>query len=170
MNADQTAEPKKQAETAYDKFYLTGVMNVTRLLFVKCNEINDLDIYSQIDAYMRTSGYRERMDHGNWQALMCGWKMLYHDIDFSGCRPGEKTDNIILHWIADITVYTQWHYRLSSKEMSELIPAKELMTKYYVLHEAGYSRAAAILNEAYETRRQELETQREGRNCDERDL
>ncbi len=52
-------------------------MNLIRLVFIQMNEINDLDIYQQIDAFLRFSDIRQKMDEGNWSALMKGWKQVY---------------------------------------------------------------------------------------------
>lgn len=131
---------------AYDKEYLIGTMNLIRLVFIQMNEINDLNIYNQIDAYMRTSDVRKKMDEGNWSALMKGWKQVYNSVDFSICKAdNEKSDDAMLHWLADIYTYWQWRYSLSSKDISEKCNAEMLSKLYYPLHETSIQNACEKL-------------------------
>lgn len=117
--------------------YLIPLMNLIRLVFVQMNRINELDIFEQIDAYMRTSDVRSGMDRGLWKELNKGWKQVYNSVDFSGIEPGEKSDDIMLHWLADVYTYWQWRYCLSSKEIRLRCNAKLLSKLYYPLHEAA---------------------------------
>ena len=130
-------------KVAYDKDYLIGTMDLTRLVFIMLNEQNILNIYDQIDAYFQTSEIRERMDKGNWSALMKGSKQVFNSIDKSNCaNDNEKSDDIMLHWLADITVYLQWKYNLSSREFNTKCDARTLANLYYPLHETSINNAA----------------------------
>ena len=113
------------------------------------NEINDLDIYEQIDSYMQTSEIRKRMDEGNWSALMKGWIQVYNSVDLSNCHAGEKTDLIMLHWLADIYTYWQWKYNSSSKEMNTRCNTKTLSQLYYPLHETSIQNACEKLQHKF---------------------
>ena len=134
---------------AYPKEYLEGTMNLIRLVFIQMNEINDLDIYQQIDAFLRFSDIRQKMDEGNWSALMKGWKQVYHSVPLDACDPGEKADGVLLHWMADIYTYWQWKYNRSSRIMSYRCPAKELAKLFYPLHEASIPNAAGKLDQRF---------------------
>ena len=139
---------------AYHKDYLVGTMNLIRLVFIQMNEINEWNIYDQIDAYMRTSDVRKRMDEGNWSALMKGWKQVYNSVDFSECKEdNEKSDDIMLHWLADIYTYWQWRYNLSSKEISERCDARLLSQLYYPLHETSIQNACEKLQKRFFTKK-----------------
>ena len=104
-------------QPAYDKAYLSATADLHRALYAKLNsDIYQYDIFDSIDAYMRTSQIRKRMDEGNWSALNKGYKQLINDIDFSNVKSDSvKSDGIFLHWLADIYTYIQWKYNLSSK-------------------------------------------------------
>ena len=134
---------------AYHKDYLIGTMDLIRLVFVKMNEINHLNIYEQIDSYMQTSEIRKRMDEGNWSALMKGWIQVYNSVDLSICHVGEKTDLIMLHWLADIYTYWQWKYNLPSKEINSRCNTRTLSQLYYPLHEASIQKACEKLQHKF---------------------
>lgn len=147
--AKQLTDLKEGIIPAYPKEYLMGTMSLIRLVFIQMNEINDLDIYDQIDAYMRTSEVRAGMDRGLWKELMKGWKQVYHSIDLSGIQPGEKTDPVMLHWLADIYTYWQWRYCVSSKRISEACDARMLAQLYYPLHETSVQNACEKLQKRF---------------------
>lgn len=132
---------KMNERNAYMKEYLEPLMNLIRIVFIKMNEINDLDIYEQIDSYMRNSEIRKGMDKGNWKCLNAGWKQVYNSVSKDNIKSGEKIDDCLLHWMADIYTYLQWMTNLSSKEISEKCPAKELAKIYYPLHETSVKNA-----------------------------
>ena len=134
---------------AYTKEYLVPTMDLVRLVFIQMNESNDLDIWQQIDAYMRTSNIRIGMDQGLQGALDTGWKQIYNSVDMTGINAGEKTDDIMLHWIADIYTYWQWRYCVTSKEISEKCDAKMLSKLYYPLHEASIQCACRKLQKRF---------------------
>lgn len=74
--------------TAYDSLYLKDMMSVHGLMFSKLVAGKpEYDVFSMIDAYMRQSEVRRKMDLGNWSALNKGWKQLFNSIDFSLCKP-----------------------------------------------------------------------------------
>lgn len=121
--------------------YLEPLMNLTRLVFNKLNEINNLDIFDLIDSYMRYSEVRVGMDKGNWKYLNMGWKQVYNSVPMDNIKEGEKTDTYMLHWMADIYTYLQWMTSISSEEISKKCPAKELAKIYYPLHETSIKNA-----------------------------
>lgn len=134
MTHNETSE-----NTAYPIEYLPFVISLHRLVFIKLSQ-EEYDTFSLIDAYMRTSDIRHKMDIGNWSALNKGHKQVLNSIDRSGCVKKTEDisdDDILLHWLADIYVLLQWRYSLSSKDISERIPAKRLSQLYYPLHEAS---------------------------------
>lgn len=51
--------------TAYDIAYLNNEIDLHALLFVKLNEMEQYDVCSLIDEYMRHSEIRQKMDEGN---------------------------------------------------------------------------------------------------------
>lgn len=121
--------------------YLEPLMNLTRLVFIKLNENNNLDIFDLIDSYMRYSEVRVGMDKGNWKYLNMGWKQVYNSVPMDNIKEGEKTDTFMLHWMADIYTYLQWMTNISSEEISKKCPAKELAKIYYPLHETSIKNA-----------------------------
>lgn len=128
---------------AYDEAYLSSMIKLHCLLFSKINEL-DYDTCTIIDLYMRTSVIRSKMDKGNWSALNKGYKQLLNDIDYSQYNPEtniQKLDMVMLHWIANIYVLLQWKYNISSKEISERLPCKELMNLFSPMHEISEKRA-----------------------------
>lgn len=138
---------ESENKTAYDISYLEDVISVHALLFIKLNEIEQYDTCSMIDAYMRRSEIRSRMDKGNWSALNKGYKQLLHSIDTDLCSPrgSEECDNILLKWMAKIYVVMQWKYCLPSAEISEKIPAAELARMYSPLSEISVDSACEKL-------------------------
>lgn len=145
----KTITKVENEKTAFREEYLIPLMNLIRLVFVQMNRINDLDIYKQIDAYMRTSCVRAGMDSGLWKDLNKGWKQVYNSVDMSDIEIGEKTDDIMLHWIADIYTYWQWKYCESSKEISIRCNAKQLSQLYYPLHETSIPTACEKLQNRF---------------------
>lgn len=131
------------------KEYLTPLMDLIRLVFIMFNENNDLDIYAQIDAYMRENEARAGMDKGNPKYLNMGWKQVYNRTPMEKISRGEKSDTIMLHWLADIYTYWQWRYNLSSKEISLRCNAKELTKRYYPMHECSIPVACRKLTHLY---------------------
>ena len=129
--------------------YLEPLMNLTRLVFIKLNENNNLDIFDLIDSYMRYSEVRVGMDKGNWKYLNMGWKQVYNSVPMDNIKEGEKTDTFMLHWMADIYTYLQWMTNLSSKEISEKCPTKELAKIYYPLHETSIKNACEKIYHKY---------------------
>lgn len=137
---------------AYNELYLEGVENVTRLVFT-CLVDSEYDFFDAVDAYMQTSEIRKKMDIGNSSALMKGHLQILHSIDFSGCKPNteneENIDSILYHFMADIYVYLQWKYSLSSKEINEKVPARELARIFYPLHETSIAVACRKICHKY---------------------
>lgn len=139
-------------EVAYNEAYLKDVINVHSFLFSQLTQIKQYDIFSMIDAYMRHSDIRRKMDEGNWSALNKGCKQLLNSIDFSACEPDkDKTeiDSILLGWMATVYVMLQWKYRLFSSEISMKLSAKELCKTYNPLHEISYENACEKLYYRY---------------------
>lgn len=122
---------------SFHEDYLNPLINLTKLVFIKFNEENDLDIYQQINEYMQKSDIRKGMDNGNWKDLNKGWKQVYNSIDKSNLSIGEKLDDTMLHWLAEIYTYWQWRYKHLSMDINQKCPAKELAKLYYPLHETS---------------------------------
>ena len=51
----------------------------------------------------------------------------------SGHETDEKYDEFILEWMADIYVYMQWEYDLSSSEIVAKLTPEKLYKQYYPL-------------------------------------
>jgi hypothetical protein len=139
-------------EVAYNEAYLKDVINVHSFLFLQLAKIKQYDIFSMIDAYMRHSDIRRKMDEGNWSALNKGYKQLLNSIDFSTCEPDKnktEVDSILLGWMATVYVMLQWKYRLFSSEISMKLSARELCKTYNPLHEISYENACEKLYYRY---------------------
>ena len=135
---------------AYDRYYLVPTMNLIRLVFVQMNEINNLNIYDQIDSYMRNSEIRARMDTGNWSALMKGWKQVYNSVNLRVCHEDNvKSDTAMLHWLADVYTYWQWRYCVKSADISKRCDARQLTQLYYPLHETSIQNACEKLHKRF---------------------
>lgn len=123
---------------AYDESYLDGMITKTRYLF-KLIGRNCADPFSAIAGYMK-SDYRKYMDMGNPMYLNKTPKQIMEELDIriqNDCEISEKYDEFILEWMADIYVYMQWKYDLSSAEIIEKTTPESLYQKYYPLHETS---------------------------------
>ena len=138
---------------AYPKEYLEGIMGITEFLFFKFMSFAEYDYFSCITEYMKNSEIRKKMDDGNPSALNKGIKQLLNSVNFSNCE--KKTNNSFLideslsNWIADIYVFMQWEYNISSSELIQKLPCEELYKLYNPLHEASIFRAADKLYKSY---------------------
>lgn len=123
---------------AYDESYLDSMITKTRYLF-KLIGRNCADPFSAIASYMK-SDYRKYMDMGNPMYLNKTPKQIMEELDIriqNDCEINEKYDEFILEWMADIYVYMQWKYDLSSAEIIEKTTPESLYKKYYPLHETS---------------------------------
>ena len=94
---------------------------------------------SAIADYMK-SDYRKYMDMGNPMYLNKTPKQIMEELDIriqNDREINEKYDEFILEWMADIYVYMQWKYDLSSAEIIEKTTPESLYQKYYPLHETS---------------------------------
>lgn len=135
---------------AYDKFYLGDVLKVTRYLFHKFIKSGH-DFFESVKAYMEYSPIRLKMDEGNWSALNKGINQVYNSVDLTNVpeNSNEYMDGILSDWMADVYVYMQWRYKLSSADLIKNIPPDELCRVYNPLHEAGLSAACEKLYYKY---------------------
>lgn len=140
---------KSNSNVPFMKEYLLPLMDLIRYVFILFNEENDLDIYAQIDAYMRENEARLGMDKGNPKYLNMGSKQVYNRTPMEQLEKGEKSDDVMLHWMADIYTYWQWRYNLPSKEISLRCDAKTLSKRYYPLHECSLQAACRKLMHLY---------------------
>lgn len=132
--------------------YLEPLIDVTKLVFIMLNDTSNIDTMKAIDAYYQTSDVRLKMDKGNWMALNKGSKQILHSIDLTGCTSDNpnKTDGIMLYWIANIYTKWQWeHPELTSKEINTVCPVDVLMKAYYPLHETSDEKAIKILHDRF---------------------
>lgn len=123
---------------AYDESYLDGMIAKTRYLF-KLISRNCSDPLSVIANYMK-SDYRKYMDMGNPIYLNKTPKQIMGELNISiqnNHKISEKYNEFILEWMADIYVYMQWKYNLSSAMIVEQTPPESLYQKYYPLHETS---------------------------------
>ena len=123
---------------AYDESYLDGMITKTRYHF-KLIGRNCADPFSAIAGYMK-SDYRKYMDMGNPMYLNKTPKQIMEELDIriqNDSEINEKYDEFILEWMADIYVYMQWKYDLSSAEIIEKTTPESLYQKYYPLHETS---------------------------------
>lgn len=140
----------RQLTYSYDPFYLTGILKVTRFLFHKFID-SGYDFFDAIKRYMEHSLIRQKMDQGNWSALNKGINQLYHSVDFTDAPKSDNSDmdGIMSDWIADVYVYMQWRYRMSSSDLVKRLPPEELRQLYYPLHETSLSVACEKLYQRY---------------------
>lgn len=123
---------------AYDESYLDGMITKTRYLFRLIGRNCD-DPFSVIAGYMK-SDYRKYMDMGNPVYLNKTPKQVLSELNVSiqeDLGISESYDEFILEWMADIYVYMQWRYNLSSAEIAEKTAPESLYQKYYPLHETS---------------------------------
>lgn len=123
---------------AYDESYLDSMIIKTRYLFKLIGRNCD-DPFSAITNYMK-SDYRKYMDMGNPMYLNKTPKQIMGELNIhiqNECDISEKYDEFILEWMADIYVYMQWKYNLSSAEIVEKTAPESLYQKYYPLHETS---------------------------------
>ena len=123
---------------AYDESYLDGMIAKIRYLF-KLIGRNCSDPFSVIANYMK-SDYRKYMDMGNPIYLNKTPKQNMGELNISiqnNHKISEKYDEFILEWMADIYVYMQWKYNLSTAMIVGQTPPESLYQKYYPLHETS---------------------------------
>lgn len=134
---------------AYDESYLDGMLVKIRYLF-KLIGRNCSDPFSVIANYMK-SDYRKYMDMGNPIYLNKTPKQIMGELNISiqnNHEISERYDEFILEWMADIYVYMQWKYDLSSVEIVEKTTPESLYQKYYPLHETSVENGVRkLLNE-----------------------
>lgn len=135
---------------AYDRFYLNGNRKITEYLFHLILE-SPYDFYESIKEYMAHSEIRRKMDEGNWSALNKGIKQVYNSIDFSEIPLGDNgyMDETVSDWIADVYVYLQWEYMISSAEIVSWLPPETVCQNYNPLHETSLSNACVKLYQKY---------------------
>lgn len=139
-----------QNSYAYDPFYLTGILKITRFLFHKFIESGH-DFFGSVKNYMEQSPIRQKMDQGNWSALNKGINQLYHSVNLAAIPQNDNSymDGIMSDWLADVYVYMQWRYRISSIDLVQCLTPEELCELYYPLHEASLSVACEKLYQRY---------------------
>nr|WP_297934141.1 hypothetical protein [uncultured Blautia sp.] len=123
---------------AYDECYLDGMITKTRYLF-KLIGRNCSDPFLMIAKYMKCD-YRKYMDMGNPMYLNKTPKQIMEELGVSiqsDHETDENYDEFILEWMADIYVYMQWEYDLSSSEIVEKLTPEKLYKQYYPLHETS---------------------------------
>lgn len=140
----------KQTSYSYDPFYLTGILKLTRFLFHKFIE-SGYDFFDATKRYMEYSPIRQKMDQGNCSALNKGINQLYHSVDFTDVPKSDNSDidGIMSDWIADVYVYIQWRYQVSSADLVRHLPPEELCQLYYPLHETSLAAACEKLYQRY---------------------
>jgi len=131
--------------SAYDEVYLQSAYDIHEYLFHKFMEF-EYDFFQCIETYM-TGRERELMDRGNPLALNLTPKQLFNRMDKTAIDKADNSDvdPFISNWVADILVYLQWNYEVSSKEIVGRIDVKELYNMYSPLHEASISNGAEKL-------------------------
>lgn len=130
---------------SYDEVYLQSAYDIHEYLFHMFID-SGYDFFECINAYM--NGHeRQLMDMGNPLALNLTPKQLLNRMDKKGISKAdnEEIDPFISNWIADMLVYLQWFYEISSKEIVEKLDVKKLYQMYSPLHEASISNGAAKL-------------------------
>lgn len=146
------ADYKDKPEVAYSELYLDGMLSVHKLLFhdfIYDEPYKNYDFFSLVDLYMQESEVRAKMDIGNTSALNKCDKQLLNSIPLEKCPKDdtEQVDGILTNWMATIYVVFQWTYKLSSKEISEKLPARELARIFNPLHETSDTNACRKIYE-----------------------
>lgn len=125
-------------EHPYDEIFLKNQIDLHRYVFHKFLDDKNHDFYSIVDTYFRESPLRAKIDTGNLIALNTGGKAPLISINIYKCKKKDSDyiapDLGVAYWMANIYCTVQWMYNLSSKEISENLPAKELANiydKYY---------------------------------------
>ena len=136
---------------AYDECYLDSMIQKSRFLF---NLIvrNCENVFDVIIRYMEGE-YRKRMDEGNPLYLNKTPKQILGDLGIyikNGTEIGDKYDEFILEWMADIYTYMQWKYNIPSSDIVKKIKPEELYSKYYPLHEASVENGIDKLRAIYD--------------------
>ncbi len=131
----------------YIREYLEPLIRLHQFVFIMFRNDPEYDTLSLIDAYMRTSEIRRKMDVGNWSALNKGSKQVFNSFDRDPCVKGPSVfiDDIALEWIAYIYNLFQWTYNVPSKEISERIPSEMLFRMFSPLHETSETNACRKL-------------------------
>ena len=136
---------------AYDECYLDSMIQKSRFLF-KLIVRNCDNVFDVIIRYMEGE-YRKRMDEGNPLYLNKTPKQILGDLGIyikNGTEIGDKYDEFILEWMADIYTYMQWKYNIPSSDIVKKIKPEELYSKYYPLHEASVENGIDKLRAIYD--------------------
>lgn len=136
---------------AYDECYLESMLQKNRYLF-RLMARNCKDVYAAVSAYMQ-GDYRRNMDLGNPLYLNKTPKQILGSLNIEinpEVEISKEHDEFILEWMADIYVYLQWKYGLSSSEIVGRITPEDLYEKYYPLHEASLENGSEKLKNIYE--------------------
>lgn len=140
----------------YDEAFLQRQIELHRFVFHKFLTDKNHDVYSIIDTYLQTSELRAKIDIGNLIALNTGGKGPLISIDIFKCE--KKTVNYqepsleIIHWMADVYCTIQWMYNLPSKEISKILPSKELAGIYDKYYSNSLKSACRDIYEKYLTK------------------
>jgi|GEM_PF-3285287 len=102
----------------------------TETVFKKFNEHNEFDVYQQIDLFMQSFAHYIDFYELNWYILQHNTEPAYGSIDLSQCKVGDKCDDEIHKWMADVYVYMLWFTDITPYEISKKCPAKELAAQY----------------------------------------
>lgn len=145
---------KNKPEVAYFEPYLEPLIELHKYLFHIFLERDDYKIYdfhSLVDTYMRDSELRAKMDIGNPSALNSGINQVLHSIPLERCIPAGNVemDRIMSNWIAAVYNLLQWKYKLSSKEISIMVPSAQMAYIYNPLHMVSLDGAAERIYEHY---------------------
>ena len=122
---------------SYDKAYLNSTIKIHEYLLHQFVS-SGYSFFDLLDKYL-LSEVRRQIDDGNPLALNLTPHQLLSRIPLNGIKKSDNTniDPFITNWMANILVYIQWYYEISSKEIAKKIDLKKLYGLYYPLHETA---------------------------------
>lgn len=135
---------------AYEECYLEGMLKKSRYLF-RLIARNCSNAFEVISAYMQGE-YRHYMDLGNPLYLNKTPKQILGSLQISinpEAAISKDYDEFILDWMADVYVYLQWNYGVSSDKIAKKLTPEDLYAKYYPLHEASLKNSTEKLAKLY---------------------
>ena len=145
---DAMMHPKANA---YHNIYLETMDELHQFLYVTFLK-QDKDYFSLVDTYNMYSELRSYMDKGSQIALNSGHKQCLRSIPQEYCLDKPKVQNIekdIARWMGSVYNYMQWKYNITSQEICEHIPAKELFNLYESLKEKNKEEIVGYLYQTY---------------------
>lgn len=137
----------------YHKMFLDDMEKTHKDLFERfIKEISNKDFFSLVDAYLITSEIRKFIDKGTRYGLERTSKSCIESINMDLCFNNESKNEIDVNtakWMGTVYNYMQWKYNITSQEICEHIPAKELYNLYETYKEQTLNEVVNTLHHDY---------------------